>query len=95
MIYSITDIFSIRTEIIEEKDNDMNAFLDKLHSVLHKFEKSVFKTPDKRIFKAVLIQRKDIYKEFKIIDHVKDHHKTCVVKSRIKVILKYSFTELV
>lgn len=94
MIYTIRDIFSIHTEIVEEKNNDMNEFLDKLHAVLHKFENAHFKTPDKRIFKAVLIKRQDIYTETKYVDHVTGSPKICYILSRVQVILKYSFKEL-
>jgi len=95
MIYPITDIFSIRTEIIEEKDNDMNAFMDKLHSALHKIEKGIFRTPDRRIFKAVLIKREDIYKETEINMQLSRHSSVCIAKSRVKVVLKYTFKEFI
>lgn len=93
MIYPITDVFSIHKEIVEEKNNDMTEFLEKLHAVLDKFEKACFRTPDKRIFKAVLIKRKDVYRETKTIVQVPGHLASCIAVSRVKVILMYTFKE--
>jgi len=94
MIYPITDIFSIHTVTIEEKNHDFTEFMDKLFEVLQKYELGVFKTPDKRLFKAVLIKRTDVHERIKVVERTYRGETSWIASRRVQVILKYEFKEL-